>query len=72
MFGSKLFSKEIEPACAYCRFGFATADGKLVLCEKKGVCQLYDSCRKFRYAPLKRIPKRPKSLPKYDPSEFQL
>ena len=32
-----LFSKEIPPACEYCKYGFLTRDGKTVLCEKKGV-----------------------------------
>ena len=72
MFHSNLFSKEISPACQYCQYGFLTRDGKSVLCEKKGVMSPDSSCHKYRYAPLKRIPKRPKPLPKMDPSDFEL
>ncbi|RGX54664.1 MULTISPECIES: hypothetical protein [Anaerotruncus] len=67
-----LFSKEIPPACEYCKYGFLTRDGKTVLCEKKGVSNPYDSCRKYQYAPLKRVPKRPNALPKFDKSDFSL
>lgn len=67
-----LFSKGIPPACEYCKFGFLTRDGKTVLCEKKGVCSPSGSCRKYLYAPLKRIPRRPNALPKYDKSDFEL
>lgn len=68
----RLFSSEIPPACTYCKFGFLTRDGRSVLCEKKGVCSPHDSCRHYRYAPLKRVPKRPNVLPKYEKSDFEL
>ncbi len=68
----RLFSNEIPPACTYCKSGFLTRDGRSVLCEKKGVCSPYDSCRHYRYAPLKRVPKRPNALPKYEKSDFEL
>ncbi len=72
MFQSKLFSSEIPPACEYCKYGFLTRDGKAVLCEKKGVCKPYSSCYRYRYAPLKRVPKRMPALPQYDKSDFEL
>ncbi|MEM1483647.1 hypothetical protein V6615_02090 [Oscillospiraceae bacterium PP1C4] len=68
----RLFSKEIPPACAYCKFGFITRDGRSVLCEKKGVSAPYQSCKKYRYAPLKRVPKRPNALPQFNKSDFEL
>lgn len=68
----RLFSKEIEPSCSYCRYGFITHGGESVLCEKRGVTMPYDSCKKFIYAPLKRVPRRPRELPQFDPSDFEL
>ena len=53
---SKLFGKNIEPACAYCAHGFWASDHKMILCEKKGVVAPFYHCRKFVYAPLKRVP----------------
>lgn len=67
-----LFSKDISPACKYCKFGFVTRDGKSVLCEKKGVSSPDGSCRKYHYAPLKRVPRRPNALPTFDKSDFSL
>ncbi len=69
---AKLFGDRIEPACAYCRFGREHSDGQMVLCEKKGVVAPFYACRRYRYAPLKRIPARQTVLPSYDGSEFKL
>ena len=53
-----LFSKTIDPSCAYCQRGKAV-DTETVLCKKRGVMTPADSCRSFRYDPLKRVPPRP-------------
>lgn len=63
MFRTKLFGNHIEPACGYCERGTASKDGNMVLCESKGVVAPFYSCRKFVYAPLKRVPKRPGPSP---------
>lgn len=68
----ELFGNRIEPACAYCRHGRPMVNQQGILCEKKGVMAPYDSCRKYRYAPLKRVPPRQIALPTYDRSEFEL
>ena len=52
-----LFSKTIEPRCAYCQRG-KTIDEETVLCKKRGVMAAEDSCRSYRYDPLKRTPPR--------------
>lgn len=53
-----LFTKKIDPSCAYCQRGKSVGPEK-VLCEKKGVVTAADSCSAFRYDPLKRVPPRP-------------
>ena len=72
MFHSSYFSSEIPPECRYCRFGFFSCYGVHILCEKKGVVDPFSSCKKYRYAPLKRIPQRPKPLPQFDSGDFEL
>ena len=72
MYKSKLFSDQIPPSCAYCKFGFVSQNGRSVLCEKKGVTEPHDSCKRYLYAPLKRVPKRPRALPQFDHSDFEL
>lgn len=69
---SGLFGRNIDPSCSYCENGSLSSDGSMILCSKKGIVSPYYSCRKFCYAPLKRIPKRPRPLPKYSEDEFSL
>lgn len=56
-----LFTKKIEPRCAYCQRGTALDDEQIV-CKKKGVVAPGERCRAFRYDPLKRIPPKPAVL----------
>ena len=68
-----LFRKKITPACAYCQWGTAMDDSQ-ILCMKKGVVLAESKCRRFRYAPCKRIPAKMKPLDtkKYDEVDFSL
>lgn len=54
--GGKYFDKSIPPKCDYCQFGKRTNAGNKILCEKKALVDPNDSCGKFIYSPLKRIP----------------
>ncbi len=56
-----LFSKEIEPRCAYCQRGARLGDDK-VMCLKKGIMSAAGKCPRFKYDPLKRVPQKPKAL----------
>lgn len=67
----KLFGNNIDPCCEYCAHGKVSSDGN-VYCLQKGVVPQYYSCKWFVYAPLKRIPRRPPTLPNYDPEDFSL
>ena len=42
MFKSKLFSDQIPPSCAYCKFGFVSQNGRSVLCEKNRMIPVKD------------------------------
>ncbi len=50
------FDKTVKPACGYCLHGKRTKDGSRILCEKAGLMEEDNSCGKFVYSPLKRIP----------------
>jgi hypothetical protein len=55
----KLFGNNIKPACKYCEFSKIIPDKEDKLnCVKFGEVKPYDSCKKFEYQPLKRIPKK--------------
>ena len=43
-----LFTKKIDPSCAYCQRGKPITSEK-VLCPKKGVVTAEASCASFRY-----------------------
>lgn len=56
-----LFRKKIEPSCSYCKRG-RSIDEETVVCIKKGLIAPWDSCGKFQYDPLKRVPPAPQRL----------
>lgn len=67
-----LFRRDIEPHCAYCERGERVSDTE-IRCAKRGGVAPGDSCKAFRYDPLKRIPPRPASLRrKFKPEDFSL
>lgn len=68
-----LFRKKIERSCAYCAYSTRLEDGT-VLCAKKGFRQEEDSCRRFRYDPLRRVPKKAKAMDfsRYSEDDFSL
>lgn len=53
----KLFGNNIKPSCKYCELGTA-GEGDKIMCSKFGPVKTYDSCKKFVYSPLKRVPKK--------------
>lgn len=56
-----LFRKKIERCCAYCQHGADLGDG-MILCSKKGLRSQESSCRRFKYDPFKRIPRKAKAI----------
>jgi len=68
-----LFRKRIPRSCQYCVFS-AGLDKEQMLCTKRGVVSVDFQCRKFRYAPCKRIPVKTKALDfkKYEEEDFSL
>ena len=68
----KLYGNRIESACAYCRHGKRTADGRAVLCMHKGVVPLYHHCRHYEYDPLRRIPAAAPPMQTHTEDEFFL
>lgn len=68
-----LFSKKIEPRCAYCQRGARLSEDK-VMCLKKGIVSAASQCRRFRYDPLKRVPPKPQafSRSKFSEEDFLL
>ena len=55
-----LFRKNIEKSCGYCLFATELAGGTNLLCRRKGVLENDGACRRFKYDPIKRKPKKTK------------
>ena len=67
-----LFRKDIEPRCAYCALS-RPLDETHVLCRKNGPMEPTESCRAFRYDPLRRVPTKPAVLKKnFTAADFAL
>ncbi len=52
-----LFNKKILPSCGYCHMGKKCLGKDTILCVKNGVVDSSYYCKKFKYDPLKRVPK---------------
>lgn len=69
----KIFnSNSITASCSYCFHGKLSPDGESVLCLKLGIVDKNFSCKKFKYDPLKRQPKRPRELEHFEAQDFSL
>lgn len=68
-----LFNKKIDPQCSYCTFSHHLTIEEII-CDKKGIRDKGNFCKKFRYDPLKRIPPRPKKMDfsGFSPEDFVL
>ncbi len=68
-----LFRKDIEKNCSYCVHA-AKVDSSHVVCSKKGIIPCEESCRRFKYDPLKRVPVKGKAkdFTRYDDVDFSL
>lgn len=72
MNNKKFFDNTITPACAYCVHGQSISGGKESFCLKKGIVDATDSCRRFKYDVLKRIPHSDTISKNYSAEDFKL
>ncbi|MBQ5810425.1 MAG: hypothetical protein IIW23_02470 [Clostridia bacterium] len=61
-----------QPACKYCSRAIITADSGVILCRKRGSVSVDDSCRRFKYDPLKRQPGTMPELGSFTADQFIL
>ena len=67
-----VFNKKLPRSCEYCVYGSQLEVDHEILCTKRGVTELRDSCRQYKYDPLKRTPKMPQLSENYKPEHFKL
>ena len=66
----KLFNKKINPNCSYCQHSKILYN--TIICEHYGVVLDKSYCGKFRYDPLKRVPKEKTHKKSFNPEDFSL
>ncbi|MBQ6847525.1 MAG: hypothetical protein IJO62_01240 [Clostridia bacterium] len=66
----KMFDKTLQKKCKYCLFGTPIGYDGEIICKKRGIVHNDDLCRKYKYDPLKRIPRTPKISVNYSPEDF--
>ncbi len=67
-----ILKSDISPKCEYCELGIKTSSGKEVLCRRMGVMQPDSYCKKFKYDPLKRVPKTAELPSGYNAEDFSI
>ncbi|MGN0556787.1 MAG: hypothetical protein ACI4IV_02940 [Acutalibacteraceae bacterium] len=70
--GRRLYGKGIAPRCEYCAVGESSGDGTLIFCAKKGILPPDFKCRRFRYDPLKRVPRITPELAEFKKEDFEI
>ncbi len=70
--GNKVFNKKLPKRCEYCVHGNKSQFTNEVLCLKKGIVEVGDSCRKYKYDPLKRSPVREMPADNYTAEDFKI
>ncbi|MBE6903010.1 MAG: hypothetical protein E7480_00170 [Ruminococcaceae bacterium] len=69
-----LFNKNIEKCCAVCQRATLLINSEKIMCKKKGVVEADYKCRKFKYDPFKREPKKQNAqmLEGYTKEDFEI
>ena len=67
-----MFDKTLQKKCEYCLFGTPLGNDGEIICKYKGIVNSDDLCRKYKYDPLKRMPRQPKISENYTPDDFKL
>ncbi len=69
----KLFKGKKEPQCAYCEYAEYSAGQDVAVCRKiGGIMQLHSKCKKYKYDPLKREPKKAILNKDFSKEDFEL
>ena len=68
----KGFNKKLQKSCLWCIHGIKSEYSDDIFCKKHGVTTRADSCRHYKYDPLKREPLKAKVADNYSPEDFSI
>ena len=66
------FNKKLQKSCMWCVFGRKSEYSDDILCKKHGVTTRADSCRQYKYDPLKRTPAKERAAGSFTAEDFAL
>ncbi|MCQ2448884.1 MAG: hypothetical protein MJ132_01660 [Clostridia bacterium] len=66
------FDKSLPQYCKNCKNGRASEYTEEIFCMKHGITQPNESCRHYKYDPLKRVPQKPEIAGEYSAEDFKL
>ncbi len=66
----RMFNKDLPKKCEYCLNAIPLGSDNEMICKKRGIVYSDDLCKKYKYDPLKRTPKKPKLANNYSPDDF--
>ena len=66
------FNKKLQKSCAYCVHSKILEFSNETVCKKRGVTEVRDYCRSYKYDPLKRVPQKAKISDNYSAEDFKL
>ncbi len=69
----KFFKGKNEPQCALCEYAEYSDSQDVAVCRKiGGIMQLHSKCKKYKYDPLKRTPKKAILKNDFSKEDFEL
>ncbi len=68
----RMFDKTVIKKCEYCLSATPIGNDGEMICLKRGIVNSDDLCRKYKYDPLKREPKKQKIADNYSAEDFKL
>lgn len=64
--------KDVTNECQNCLFAAQLAGEDAVFCKKTGIRKMNSSCKKFKYDPLNRVPRRAPKMMEFSEKDFEL
>lgn len=66
----KMFNKDLPKKCEYCLNATPLGSNNEMVCKIRGIVNSDDLCRRYKYDPLKREPKKQIISSDYSPEDF--
>ena len=72
LMAQKGFNNDLQKSCQWCIHGKKSDYFDDIFCKKHGVTTRADSCRHYKYDPLKRTPRKIKPAGEFNADDFKL